>query len=109
MMDLFFRERAQKWVVGTTVLVLFGNVLHVVTRSLDANVQDQQLFHFGAFFEFFAVIAMLSSIIVVFSAWKDMNLEIDLGVFYSLFSFQTLVGYSSHHLEVSFHFILVMN
>ncbi|MCE7734608.1 MAG: NADH-quinone oxidoreductase subunit N [Candidatus Heimdallarchaeota archaeon] len=84
MLDLFFREKAEKWVVGTTILVLVGDALFIIGRNLDTASRNQDLFKFGHFFEFFAVIALLSSTIVVFSAWKDMNLEIDLGVFYSL-------------------------
>ncbi len=92
MMDLFFREKAQKWVLGTTVLILVGDALHILTRTLEDSVKSQNLFYFGDFFEFFAVIALLSSVIVVFSAWKDMNLEIDLGVFYSLLLLSNLGG-----------------
>ncbi|MFV2014106.1 MAG: NADH-quinone oxidoreductase subunit N, partial [Candidatus Heimdallarchaeota archaeon] len=83
-LDLFFREKAEKWVVGTTIIILFGDALYIIGRNLDTASKNQTLFKFGTFFEFFSVIALLSSIIVVISAWKDMKLEIDLGVFYSL-------------------------
>ncbi|MHA2275896.1 MAG: NADH-quinone oxidoreductase subunit N [Candidatus Kariarchaeaceae archaeon] len=84
MLDLLLREKAEKWVVGTTILFLFGDALYIIGRNLDNPSSNPDLFYFGHFFEFFSVIALLSSIIVVFSAWKDLKLEIDLGVFYSL-------------------------
>ncbi|OLS25778.1 MAG: F(420)H(2) dehydrogenase subunit N [Candidatus Heimdallarchaeota archaeon LC_2] len=92
MIDLFFRERAREWLVGTTILILLSNAYLIITRNLDDNLKNHEYFRFGDFFEFFAVIALLSSVIVVFSAWKDMNLELDLGVFYSLLLLSNLGG-----------------
>ncbi|MHA2249353.1 MAG: NADH-quinone oxidoreductase subunit N [Candidatus Kariarchaeaceae archaeon] len=88
--DLLFRERAREIVVGITTFFLVGTSLWIV--GLDENAYTSDIFSFGDFFKTFAVIGLLSSLIVVFSAWKDLSIELDLGVFFSLLLLANLGG-----------------
>ncbi|MDH5646775.1 MAG: NADH-quinone oxidoreductase subunit N, partial [Candidatus Heimdallarchaeota archaeon] len=79
--DLIFREKAKVYTVILSVLTLsFSSLMVIQTKGTNAG----SMFFFGDFYVFFSIVGLLSSIIVVFSAWKDYSVELDLGVFFSL-------------------------
>ncbi len=86
--DLVLREKARESIVAITTLFLVGTALWII--QMDNKKLDY--FEFGPFFKTFAVIGLLSSVIVVFTAWKDLSLELDLGVFFSLLLLANLGG-----------------
>ncbi|MCH8908037.1 MAG: NADH-quinone oxidoreductase subunit N [Candidatus Heimdallarchaeota archaeon] len=88
-LDAVLRENGREIIVAITVIVLAGTTIFLFMRD---DLGDQNMFKFGVFFRVFSAIALLSSIIVVFSAWKDMNLELDLGVFFSLLLLANIGG-----------------
>jgi NADH-quinone oxidoreductase subunit N len=81
-LDLFFRESAKDYIVFIATLTLVAAAGLVFDAKGSSDIGD--LFKFGDFFMVFSLIGLLSSIIVVFTAWKDMTMELDLGVFFSL-------------------------
>lgn len=89
-LDIWKREDARLWVASSTTLFLglaIGSVLYVK----DSGIKTEY-FHYGDFFVFFSLVGMLSSMIVIFVAWRDMNLELDLGVFFSLLLLANIGG-----------------
>lgn len=88
--DLILRENAREAVVVITTLTL-GAAVALVFYA-EGKDSGTSLFQFQEFFLAFSIIALLSSIIVVFSAWKDFSLELDLGVFFSLLLLANLGG-----------------
>lgn len=85
--DALLRERARDLLVILSTLILVVSavlVAYVSYDSADIMVAGQTMFTFNSFYLAFSLIGLLSSIIIVFSAWKDMSIELDLGVFFSL-------------------------
>jgi NADH-quinone oxidoreductase subunit N len=91
LLDLLFREKAREYVVATATLFLAGNAMWIHTMD-SVDSPDITIFEFGTFFKFFAIVGLLSSIIVVFSAWRDLSIELDLGVFFSLLLLANIGG-----------------
>ena len=88
--DLIFREKARLYVVTITTLTLVAAAgLAFVARGQSV---ETDLFMFGDFFLAFTLFGVLSSIIVVFSAWQDMDMELDLGVFFALLLLANIGG-----------------
>ncbi|MCY3410856.1 MAG: NADH-quinone oxidoreductase subunit N [Candidatus Heimdallarchaeota archaeon] len=80
-LDLWKREDARFWVASATALTIVATALSVIYVK---DAASSALFNYGEFYVFFSLIGLLSSLIVVFVAWKDMSLELDIGVFFSL-------------------------
>ncbi|MHA2501607.1 MAG: NADH-quinone oxidoreductase subunit N [Candidatus Kariarchaeaceae archaeon] len=87
--DLLQRENAQNALVAVTTLFLAAAAF---TVTLARGEDGGDLFLFGDFFMIFALFGLLSSIIVVFSAWRDMSMELDLGVFFALLLLANIGG-----------------
>ncbi len=79
--DILQRENARTYVATSTTLFLG---LTIGTVLLVKDSAHSKYFLFGEFFTFFSLIGLFASFIVVFVAWKDMSLELDTGVFFSL-------------------------
>lgn len=102
LLDLIYRDQARNKVTNTTTLFLFltsGIIIRwkSIASNLGVNEADitttkTDMFFYGNFFKFFALVGLLSSVIVVYSASKDLGLELDLGVFYSLLMLANLGG-----------------
>lgn len=98
--DLKLREKAKDVTASLATLTLITTILSVIYVK-GSNSSD--LFFYGDFFVFFSLVGLFSSIIVVFVAWRDMDLELDIGVFFSLLLLANMGGIviaSARHMVV---------
>ena len=71
---------------STSIITLIVAAYAVFIRPRDPSKfpGNPQLFYFGEFYAYFAMLALTAAFVVVLSAWKDMELELSIGVFYAL-------------------------
>jgi len=88
--DALFREEAKIYTVGVSILTLVAAA--GLARFVAFESEGGDLFLFEEFYLAFTLFGLLSSIIVVVSAWKDMEMELDLGIFFSLLLLANIGG-----------------
>ena len=89
--DVLLREEAKNVEVAISTLTLLAAAGFAFLAE-GKDLGDGGLFLFGKFFLAFTLFGTLSSVIVVFAAWKDMEMELDLGVFFSLLMLANIGG-----------------
>ena len=89
--DILFREKAKEYIVIISTLTLVASAALAI-RAFDANIDGGSLFRFEEFYLAFSLFGLISSIIVVIASWNDLEIELDLGVFYSLLLLANIGG-----------------
>ena len=88
--DILFREKAKEYIVIISTLTLVASA--ALTRLVAYQQPGGSLFLFEEFYLAFSLFGLISSIIVVIASWNDLEIELDLGVFYSLLLLANIGG-----------------
>ncbi len=86
LMDWLLSEEKKKHALPSVTLLTLLLSAFSVWNHPDPTLfpGNPSMFYFGNYYVFFALTSIVASIIVVLAAWKDMELELSLGVFYAL-------------------------
>ncbi len=83
-------KKAKEYIVIISTLTLVASA--ALTRLVAYQQPGGSLFLFEEFYLAFSLFGLISSIIVVIASWNDLEIELDLGVFYSLLLLANIGG-----------------
>ncbi len=70
--------------ISIITLIVAGYMVFIRPKDPSSFPGNPPLFYFGEFYAYFSLLAITAAFVIVLSAWKDMELELSLGVFYAL-------------------------